>query len=60
MKRLITWNPQPDITVYELSMALSVLLPAAVSQATNKPWAPPVDEMPPEVRRHFGVKNEDD
>jgi len=41
------WSPQPDITAYELALALPLLVTGA--------WNPQslIDNLPEEVQRHF-------
>jgi len=53
------WRPQPDITVYELSEALGVLLPAT-SMDDPEMIDDMVDDLPVDVRRHFQRMEEDD
>jgi hypothetical protein len=45
------WEPKEDITVYELSVALGVLLPA--SGGTLRDLSAVVAEMPTCAQRHF-------
>jgi len=42
------WEPEPDITVYELAVALGVMFAALHNNVDNV-----VDALPDEVRRHF-------
>lgn len=45
------WAPKDDITIYELAMALGILLPAAGGSWRN--LAQEIESLPPAVRRHF-------
>ena len=42
------WEPEPDITVYELAVALGILL-----AALNNNVEEAMESLPDEVRRHF-------
>src|SRR5260370_36190621 len=44
------FNPQPDITAYELAQALTVIYQSADTLAVVKPY---MDSMPLSVRRHW-------
>lgn len=47
----VFWRPQEDITIYELAMALGILLPAA--SGSIRDLRAEVDGLPENVRRHF-------
>ena len=42
------WEPEPDITVYELAVALGILIAALHNNVE-----PALEALPDEVRRHF-------
>ncbi len=44
--RRILWNPQPDITTYELALSMPLLL-------ASRGWETVFDGFPPEVKRHW-------
>ena len=53
----VTWQPREDITTYELAQATPVIV-AHMHHGTPREAARAVDDLPPEVRRHFKVENE--
>ena len=52
---IVLWEPEPDITVYELAVALGVMF-AVAGKLRGQRLADHVDALPDEVRRHFTVK----
>jgi hypothetical protein len=46
------WKPQPDITTYELAVALGVMF-----ACINNDRGYLVDELEPNVRRHFEARS---
>ena len=46
------WNPQPDITAYELALALPLLMSTLWDQQRQA-----FDMLPATVQRHFEVKS---
>jgi hypothetical protein len=47
------WLPQADITLWELAMALNVLLPVTAGAATPEYVDNLISKLPPDVARHF-------
>ena len=48
------WRPQPDITAYELALAMSTLLAWGI-HAQQGTLAMTIEGLPDTVRRHFTV-----
>ena len=51
-KTRIIWEPQPDITTYELAMAIKVIIASTEQFADVRAT---YDTLPNEVQRHFKV-----
>lgn len=51
----MTWEPQEDITTWELAMALNILLPFVGGGLTEERAKDLIERLPPQVRRHFRV-----
>lgn len=45
----LRWDPEPDITVYELAVALKFCMPMRPALTAEQIW----DSLPDPVRRHF-------
>jgi hypothetical protein len=52
----LLWAPQEDITVYELALALNVLLPSLTGALDDADVDNIVGAMPDKVVRHFKRK----
>jgi hypothetical protein len=48
-----SWEPQPDITPYELALGLAAILPNVVDRNPFRTHVELIDDLPPEVKRHF-------
>ena len=51
--RRFIWEPQTDITPYELARATGVLVIFAGDRSIFRDYTHLVDALPPEVKRHF-------
>lgn len=51
--RQYNWQPQPDITAYELALCLPVLVGTSGHGVGEQ-----IDKLPAEARRHFVEANE--
>jgi len=47
------FDPQPDITAFELARAVDAIMPALASIAQATVWVDKIKDLPRDVRRHF-------
>ena len=56
--RSFKYRPEPDITTYELSLCLYLLM-VKIGEGTLRDEQKIYDQLPPEAQRHFVVVRED-